>query len=146
MRASVSLHALRSVLTFSVLVVLTGCTFKPGYLTGENTDVPNRWRVEEIATARLSEDQREVFERRGAPTYIRFFREVETRQPVYAWIYANQDGPVDLVWFIDGQRVDAIAVDRDPSAFSSTTRRRARIALLSATGAAIVPVIVLLAN
>jgi len=115
-------------------------------LTGENTDVPNRWQVEEIATARLSDDQREVFERRGAPTYIRFFRAVETRQPVYAWIYANQDEPVDLVWFIDGQRVDAIAVDRDPSAFSSTTRRRARIAVLSATGAAIVPVIVLLAN
>jgi hypothetical protein len=37
-------------------------------------------------------------------------------------------------------------VDSDPSAFSSTTRRRARYAILVGTGAAILPVVLLLAN
>lgn len=127
-------------------VMLAGCTFKPGYLKGEKTDVPNRWKVQEITTARLTEDQREVFESRGAPTYVRFYREVETRRPVYAWIYVTPEARVDLLWFVEGQRLDDTAVDKDSSAFSSTTRRRARIALLSATGAAIVPAVILLAN
>jgi hypothetical protein len=146
MRVAEISHALRVALTLSVLLALAGCTFKPGYLKGKTTDVPNRWRVEDIVAPRLSDDQRQVFGRRGAPTYVRFFREVETRKPVYTWIYVGPAETVDLVWFVEGQRVDAIAVDSDPSAFSSTTRRRVRIALLSATGAAIVPVIVLLAN
>jgi hypothetical protein len=42
--------------------------------------------------------------------------------------------------------VEDVAVDSDPSAFSSTTRRRTRIALLVGTGAAILPAVVLLAN
>ena len=139
-------HTWGVVLGLGVMLALAGCTFKPGYLKGEKTDVPNRWKVQEITASRLTEDQREVFERRGAPTYVRFFREVETRQPVYAWIYVNPEASVDLIWFVEGQRLDDTAVDKDPSAFSSTTRRRARIALLSATGAAIVPAVVLLAK
>jgi hypothetical protein len=77
---------------------------------------------------------------------VRFFREVETRKPVYAWIYADEGDVVDLVWFIDGKKVDTIAVDNDTSAYSSTTRRRVRYSLLIGTGVAIVPAIVLLAN
>jgi len=118
----------------------------PAYMRGESTDVPDRWRVEEIEPGRLTEDQREVYERRGPPTYIRFFREVETREPVYAWIYADETEPVDLVWFVDGNVVDAIAVDRDTSAYSSTTRRRVRYALLIGTGVAVIPAIFLLVN
>jgi hypothetical protein len=133
-------------LWLGVILTVVGCSFKPGYLKGESGDVPNRWKVEEITAARLTNDQREVFERRGAPAYVRFFREVETRKPVYAWIYVDAEDRVDLVWFVDGQRVDAIAVDSNPSAYSSTTRRRARIALLGATGAAVVPAVVLLAK
>jgi hypothetical protein len=129
-----------------LLALLAGCSFKPGYLQGEKTAIPNRWQVEAIVPARLSAEQREVFERRGPPTYVRFYREVDTRKPVYAWIYDGPDAGLDLVWFVDGQRVDDVAVDHHPSAFSSTTRRRARIALLSATGAAVVPTIVLLAR
>lgn len=134
------------VLLLGLLPAMIGCTFKPGYLQGEKTDVPNRWKVQEITAARLTEDQRAIFERHGPPTYVRFFREVETRRPVYAWIYVRPEAGVDLFWFIEGQRLDTTAVDSDPSAFSSTTRRRARIAVLSATGAAIVPAVILLAN
>jgi hypothetical protein len=131
-----------------VMIVLTaaGCTYKPGYLRGEKTDVPNRWKVEKVEPGRLSEDQRTTLDRRGPPTYVRFFREVDTRHPVYAWIYAGEGDAVDLVWFVDGNRVEDIAVDSDPSAFTSTTRRRTRIALLVGTGAVMLPAIVLLAN
>ena len=77
---------------------------------------------------------------------MRFFREVDSRKPVYAWIYADSGEAVDLVWFVDGTRAEEIAVDSDPSAFTSTTRRRTRIALLVGTGVALVPAIVLFAN
>lgn len=137
---------LRAILGVVVILVAVSCASKPAYMRGESTDVPNRWKVETIEAGRLTEDQRDVLERRGPPTYIRFFREVETREPVYAWIYADETDAVDLVWFIDGKVVDAIAVDSDTSAFNSTTRRRARYALLIGTGAAIIPAIVLLVN
>jgi hypothetical protein len=129
-----------------LLLAAVGCTYKPGYLRGESTDVPYRWKVEKVEPARLSEDQRTTLDRFGPPTYVRFFREVETRKPVYAWIYAGAGEAVDVVWFVDGAGVENIAVDSDPSAFSSTTRRRTRLALLVGTGAAIIPAVVLLAN
>jgi hypothetical protein len=132
--------------SLAVLMAAVGCAYKPGYVRGPATDVANRWQVDQIEPTRLSKDQRDVFERRGPPTYVRFFREVETRKPVYAWIYAGENEAVDLVWFVDGQQVEAIAVDSDTSAFTSTTRRRARYALLIGTGAAILPAVVLLAN
>lgn len=137
-----ALQAIAAALT----VLAVGCTYKPGYLQGKSTDVPQRWRVEKIEPARLSEDQRTTLEDRGPPAYVRFFREVETRKPVYAWIYADAGEAVDVVWFVDGRRVEDIAVDADPSAFSSTTRRRTRIGLLVGTGAAILPAVVLLSN
>jgi hypothetical protein len=137
------LQAIAAVMT---VLAAVGCTYKPGYLQGKSTDVPQRWRVEKVEPARLSEDQRTTLEDHGPPAYVRFFREVETRKPVYAWIYADAGGPVAVVWFIDGRRVENIAVDADPSAFSSTTRRRTRIGLLIGTGAAILPAVVLLSN
>jgi hypothetical protein len=141
---------LRRVLAGVVAAMLglaaVGCTHRPAYLKGEPTDLPNRWRVETIEPGRLSADERDTLERRGPPTYVRFFREVETRKPVYAWIYAENGEAVELVWFIDGARAEEIAVDSDPSAFTSTTRRRTRIALLVGTGVAIVPAIVLFSN
>jgi hypothetical protein len=129
-----------------MLSMVVGCTYKPGYIQGARTDVPNRWKVEKVEPARLSEDQRAVLDRRGPPMYVRFFREVETRNPVYAWIYAGEGDAVEIVWFVDGRHAEDIAVDSDPSAFSSTTRRRARIAVLIGTGAAVLPAVVLLAN
>ena len=108
--------------------------------------MPNRWKVEKVDPGRLSADQQETLERRGPPTYVRFFREVESRKPVYAWIYTDDGEAVELVWFVDGTRAEEIAVDSDPSAFTSTTRRRTRIALLVGTGVAVLPTILLFAN
>jgi hypothetical protein len=139
-------HLLRMMTLGLMCVALLGCTHKPGYLTGGSTDVPQRWQVEAIAPGRLSADQRTTLEDRGPPTYVRFFREVETRDPVHAWIYAGEGQAVEVVWFVDGKAVETIAVDSDPSAFSSTTRRRTRIALLVGTGAAILPAVLLLSN
>ncbi len=137
---------LQGIVGVMIVLAVAGCTYKPGYLRGAKTDVPNRWKVERVEPGRLSEDQRTTLDRRGPPTYMRFFREVDTRHPVYAWIYAGEGDAVDLVWFVDGNRVEDIAVDSDPSAFTSTTRRRTRIALLVGTGAVMLPAIVLLAN
>ena len=133
-------------LGWMALLALAGCAGKPAYLQGEKTDVPYRWKVDKIEPARLSADQRALLEQRGPPLYVRFFREVETRHPVYAWVYVTEAEAVDLVWFVGGTRVDDTAVDRDTSAYSSTTRRRARFALLAGTGAAVVPTVILLAN
>jgi hypothetical protein len=137
---------LQGVVAVMIGLAAAGCTYKPGYLKGDTTDLPNRWKVETIEPARLSQDQRDTLERRGPPTYVRFFREVDSRKPVYAWIYTDDEEAVELVWFIDGAQVQEIAVDRDSSAFTSTTRRRTRIALLVGTGVAIVPAIFLFAN
>ena len=137
---------LQGIIAALMMVALGACTHKPGYLTGVSTEVPQRWKVEKIAPGRLSPDQRTTLEERGPPAYVRFFREVETRNPVYAWIYADSGEAVEVVWFVDGKRVENIAVDSDPSAFSSTTRRRTRLALLVGTGAAILPAVLLLAN
>ena len=137
---------LEAMLGVVAMLALAGCAGKPAYLQGEKTDVPYRWKVAKIEPARLSADQRAVLERRGPPQYVRFFREVETRHPVYAWVYVTEADAVDLVWFVNGTRVEDTAVDRDTSAYSSTTRRRARFALLAGTGAAVVPTVILLAN
>jgi hypothetical protein len=129
-----------------LVLAVAGCSYKPAYLRGAKTDIPQRWTVQKIDPARLSEDQRATLDRRGPPTYVRFFREVDSREAVYAWIYAAEGEPVEVVWFVGGTRAEEIAVDRDPSAFSSTTRRRSRMALLVGTGAAVLPAIVFLAN
>ena len=128
------------------LLGISGCAFKPGYVRGEKTDVPNRWKVDRLEPGGLSDDQRATLEQRGSPAYVRFFREAYTRAPVYAWIYGGQDEPVETVWFTGGKRIEAVAVDSDPSAFRPSTRRYARTALLVGTGAAIVPTVILLAN
>jgi len=137
---------LKGIVAMMIGLAAVGCSYKPAYLKGEATDLPNRWKVEKIEPGRLSEDQRDTLERRGPPAYVRFFREVETRKPVYTWVYTDNGEAVDLVWFIDGARAEEIAVDSNPSAFTSTTRRRTRIALLVGTGVAVLPVIVLYAN
>jgi hypothetical protein len=129
-----------------IIALAAGCVSRPAYLQGEKTDLPNRWKVAKIEPTRLSEDQRQTLARQGPPAFVRFFRQVETRKPVYAWIYVREAEVVELVWFVEGQRVEEIAVDSDPSAFSSTTRRRARLALLTGTGAAIAPTIIFLAK
>lgn len=128
------------------LLAVSGCSLKPGYVRGAKSEVPHRWKVEKIEPAGLSNDQRAILDRRGPPAYVRFFREADTREPVHEWIYIGQDEGVESVWFTAGRRVEAVAVDSDTSAFRPSTRRYARTALLVGTGAAIVPIIFLLAD
>lgn len=135
-----------AILGVIAVLALSGCTLKPGYLQGEKTDVPGRWKVERLEPKGLSGDQRLTLEQRGPPTFVRVFREVQTRNSVYAWIYIGSDNSVDLVWFVAGNRVEPVAVDSDLSAFRSSTRRHARTALLVGAGAAIIPTVILLAN
>lgn len=146
--STVRVHVGHWVVIWSCLALLgiSGCAFKPGYVRGEKTDVPYRWKVDRLEPGGLSNDQRATLEQRGSPTYVRFFREVHTREPVYAWIYVGQDEAVEAVWFTAGKRVEAVAVDSDPSAFRPSTRRYVRTALLVGTGIAIVPTVILLAN
>jgi hypothetical protein len=77
---------------------------------------------------------------------VRFFRQVETRDVVHAWIYGDSGESVEVIWFVDGKRAEDIAVDSNPSAFSSTTRRRARLGALVGTGVVVLPAVLLLSN
>lgn len=140
------LSFLAAILGFIAVLAVSGCALKPGYVQGKKTDVPNRWAVETLDPKGLSDDQRAILEQHGPPRFVRFFREVETRAPVYEWIYIGRDDAVELVWFAAGKHVEEVAVDSDPSAFRPSTRRRARTALLVGAGAAIIPTVVLLAN
>lgn len=145
-RVHTGFRILAAILGYVAVLAVSGCTVKPGYLQGEKTDVAYRWKVEKIEPASLSDDQRAALQERGPPAFVRFFREVQTRDPVYLWIYAGRDDAVELVWFVAGKRVEQVAVDSDTSAFRSTTRRNTRTALLVGTGAAIIPTVILLAN
>jgi hypothetical protein len=55
----------------------------------------------------------------GTPEAVRFFRTVETRQRVYEWVYLKGERNV---WFLEGTRVDYVAVDADTSAFTKESR------------------------
>ena len=68
---------LQGIVAASMVLAVVGCSYKPGYLKGVSTEVPQRWKVEKMAPARLSPDQRTTLEDRGPPTYVRFYREVE---------------------------------------------------------------------
>jgi hypothetical protein len=99
-----------------------GCSYKPGYLQkSDGTRVPERWTVEKIDPARLSADERGVYERMGSPTYVRFFRQLSVgREKVYEWIYAE---PVQLFTFINGKKVDYVVMDENLSSLNESERR-----------------------
>ena len=60
-----------------------------------------------------------MFEELGTPDVLRFFRDVETRQPVYEWIYME---PFRAVWFLAGVQVDYVMVDTNPSRRTAAAR------------------------
>ncbi len=94
-----------------VLLFAMGCTPQANYMRKWQPAerIANRWSGGTIRAERLSEDETAVFEELGTPDVIRRFRRVHTRKPVYAWIYevSNQ-----VIWFVDGRRVDYVAVDK----------------------------------
>ena len=108
--------------SFAVLICLVaGCGVQAPYMKGWDpaADIPNRWTNGTINANRLSEDERGVFDEFGAPDALRFFRTVETREPVYEWIYTE---PFRAVWFISGTRVDYVTVDTNLSRRTTASR------------------------
>ena len=108
--------------SFAVLICLVaGCGVQAPYMKGWDPaeDIPNRWTNGTINANRLSEDERGVFDEFGAPDALRFFRTVETREPVYEWIYTE---PFRAVWFISDTRVDYVTVDTNLSRRTTASR------------------------
>ena len=108
--------------SFAVLICLVaGCGVQAPYMKGWDpaADIRNRWTNGTINANRLSEDERGVFDEFGAPDALRFFRTVETREPVYEWIYTE---PFRAVWFISDTRVDYVTVDTNLSRRTTASR------------------------
>ena len=101
--------------------MLAGCGVQPSYMKGWDPveDITNRWTNGTLRADKLSDDERRVFEELGTPDVLRFFRDVETRQPVYEWIYME---PFRAVWFLDGVQVDYVMVDTNPSRRTAAAR------------------------
>lgn len=104
-----------------VLTTLMGCSHKAAYMRGwqPSEGIVNRWQKGAFRTDKLSRDEMAVVDALGIPQVIRFFRHVETRQPIYAWLY-EKEGPI--VWFVEGKRVDYAPVDPHPSALTRDER------------------------
>lgn len=120
------LYFLKSFFVYTIVASLVlpsfACSYKPAYLRkAKDTEVSERWKVEEINSARLSPDEKSVYENMGSPRFIRFYRRLSLdREKVYAWVYAE---PVRFVTFIDGKKVDYAVLDDDLSRFNEHERR-----------------------
>ena len=101
--------------------IVAGCGVQAPYMKGWDPveDIPNRWTNGTIRADRLSEDERLVFEESGPPDVLRFFRTVDSREPVYEWIYT---APFRAVWFVSGTRVDYVTVDTNASTRPTASR------------------------
>ena len=101
-------------LALTFLAAPLSCSYKPAYLQqSEKTPVAERWKVEKIDPSKLPPPEASVYEKMGAPQYIRFYRKLDpNRERVYMWIYTE---PVHLVSFIDGKPVGYVVLDANPS-------------------------------
>ena len=104
-----------------VLSILIGCTLQAPYMHGWDPaeGINNRWTGGTFDEKKLSNDEAAVYKELGAPEAVRFFRTVETRQRVYEWVYLKGERNV---WFLEGTRVDYVAVDADTLAFTKESR------------------------
>ena len=116
----------RSFLVFLTLAALVfsplGCSYKPSYLQkSESTKVSERWKVLKVDPAKLSADEKGVYEKMGPPAYVRFFRNLSVeRAKVYEWVY---DEPVQLFTFINGKKVEYAVLDEDPSSLNAAEKK-----------------------
>lgn len=108
-----------------VLSVLVGCTLQAPYMRGWDLseNINNRWVGGTFDEKKLSSDEAAAYKELGMPDAVRFFRALETRQRVYEWVYLARE---QTVWFVEGKRVDYVAVDAGPSAFTKETRQTLR--------------------
>jgi hypothetical protein len=90
--------------------------------------ITNRWTGGMLVASKLSADEAVVFDKLGTPDAIRFFRENQSRQRVYEWVYVET---ADNVWFVDGTRVDYVAVDTKNSTLTSEQRETLRDKLVT---------------
>jgi hypothetical protein len=81
--------------------------------------IANRWTGGTFVAKKLSSDEAAVYQEFGTPEAVRFFRTLQTRQPVYEWVYLKAERNV---WFVDGVHVDYVTVDADSSAFTKESR------------------------
>lgn len=109
-----------------VFAMLMGCSHKAAYMRGWQpaAGIANRWQNGTFRADKLSSDEAAVVDELGIPQVIRFFRHVETRQPIYAWLYEEKEGPI--VWFLEGKRVDYVTVDPNTSSLTRAERVTAR--------------------
>jgi len=124
----------RVAIVLGVLILLSwGCAKRPGFIQEGKYENENRWRVTQLNTSKLSEDQVAVYQEFGPPDYVRFFEVLQPRKewrvgwlkkalevtvgrpfrkkgakrPVAVWVYEEQQ---NLFFFMDGKAVDYIAV------------------------------------
>lgn len=112
-------------ISLTLLVFLAaslGCSYKPAYLQKSGpTKISERWKVETINPAKLSEDERQVYEKMGPPNYVRFFRHLSVeREKVYEWIYAE---PIQFFTFMNGKKVDYVVMDENPTSLNESQQR-----------------------
>jgi hypothetical protein len=99
-----------------------GCSYKPSYLQkSEATTVKERWKVVKIDPAKLSADEKTIYEKMGSPTYVRFFRHLSIdRAKVYEWVYAE---PIQLFTFMNGKKVNYAVLDENPSSLNEAEKK-----------------------
>lgn len=104
-----------------IVVVCVGCSLPAPYMQRWEpvTGITNRWTGGTIVASKLSADEATVFQSLGTPNAIRLFREAQTRQQVYAWIYLE---PAKSVWFIDGKQVEYVIVEANNSPLTKAER------------------------
>ncbi len=126
------------------LVFGGGCSTKPGYLEEATVVFENRWKVKEIDPSDLSEDEKQVYDTFGTPTYVRLFRTMDTREKVYEWVYDQPNAPLQVFLFTEGKRVADAPLDPNPSVFRESTRRALRRAGLITGAVVVVPILIFL--
>ena len=70
---------------------------------------------------KLSADEKGIYEKMGAPDYVRFFRNLSVERPkVYEWVYEE---PAQLFTFINGKKVAYAVLDEDPSSLNAAEKK-----------------------
>lgn len=112
-------------LAMIMILLVVGCTPQASYMRKwKPADrIANRWERGTIRADRLSEGEAVVYEELGTPDVIRLYRQVPTRERVYAWIYEE---PNRVVWFVDGERMDYVEVDKNTLPLSQESRQALR--------------------
>ena len=105
----------------SIILLLAGCSQRAPYMKKWQPvpRIAHRWTGGTLREAKLSEDEAAAFQELGTPETIRFFRSKPERQRVYAWLYEEKE---QIVWFVDGRRIDYVVLDTNTSSRPKATR------------------------